>query len=143
MASVEIHPDFEHAFSAISDQHPDFQNQLIADFIRFIETDRMEYPAYFGRDSIYNWPHKAQIEGVSHMHIALPPRTFSGRRTLIDRTNPKDPDLDACLIYCEHAIDRGRIMFLDFFYPNAHQIARNERRMNYLARQAEKFHDDW
>lgn len=142
MASVEIHSDFESAFSVIADSFPGFEEQLRLDFIRFIESDRMEYPDYFGRDSIYNWPQEAEAEAVSHMHIALPPRVFQ-KSALIDRTNPRIPDKDACLVYCEHAVSRGRILFLDFFYPDAHKMAHCKRTMQRLARNANLFHDDW
>lgn len=142
MASVEIHQDFETAFAVIAHSFPGFEEQLKLDFIHFIDSDRLEYPDYFGRDSIYNWPQEAEAEAVSHMHIALPPRVFRSS-SLIDRTNPKVADKDTCLVYCEHAFTRGRILFLDFFHPDAHKMARCERTMKRLAKNANLFHDDW
>lgn len=143
MASVEIHPDFETAFAVIADSFPGFEEQLKLDFIRFIDSDRLEYPSYFGSDSIYNWPQAAEAEAVSHMHIALPPREFQKSRSLMDRKNPDIDELDTCLVYCEHAVTRGRILFLDFFHPGAHKMAHCERTMKRLARNANLFHDDW
>ncbi|HIX61951.1 MAG TPA: type II toxin-antitoxin system YafO family toxin [Candidatus Halomonas stercoripullorum] len=143
MAKVEIHHDFRQAFESIAEQFPEFENRLIADFTRFVDSDRMEYPDYFGRDSIYNWPHEAQREALSHIHIALPPRAFQAGSALQYRTNPRNPEQDACLVYCEHAVIKGRFLLLDFFYPGAHKKAQEERRMRYLAKQAAKFHDDW
>lgn len=143
MASIEIHPDFETSFTVIASDYPGFLDQLKQDFVRFIDSDRLEYPNYFGSDSIYNWPHQAEIEAVSHMHIALPPREFQSSRLLMDRKNPRIDEKDTCLVYCEHAITPGRILFLDFFHPKAHEKARSERTMKRLARCANTFHDDW
>ncbi|KFF48094.1 hypothetical protein GY26_15990 [Gammaproteobacteria bacterium MFB021] len=128
-------------FDELADQSPGLRDALVEDFRRFIESGKTDYPNYFGRQSIYNFPVEAERAHLCHMHLALPPRTFSKGRSLMDRTNPRDPEQDACLVYCEHYLWEGRVLLLNILYPDAHGKARNKRLMRYLAREAQAFQD--
>lgn len=142
VVEIELHPDFEQALSALQHRFPKLRDDLIADFRQYVASSWTQVPEYFGRDSIYTQPFVAMRAKLRHIHIRLPPRSFSPNTSQWDRTAPSNaPDQDAALLYVQHEFDEHRFLILAFLYPDAHGQARQERLMKYLGYEAQIFQD--
>ncbi|MGM8931383.1 type II toxin-antitoxin system YafO family toxin [Salinicola halophyticus] len=139
--SIEFHPDLIASLHECSDRWPGLRKDLDYDFRRYIESDRNEYPNYFGRDKLYSQPVEASRAGLMHVHLGLPPLEFHPRNPLYHRTNPRDPELDAVLVYCQHELYEHRILLIELLYPGGHEKAQDRKIMHYLAQQARDFHE--
>lgn len=142
---VEFNPEtYEKLFVSVLSDYPDLLDNLVADFTRYIETNRFEIPNYFGRDAAYVKPHGAITSGLMHIHIALPPTVFAKGRPQHDRTcRVGAPDKDAALVYTQGLYEDDRYSLIALLHPDAHSKARERRVMNYLVAVANRFRDQY
>lgn len=120
---------------------PELEQAIIDDFTRYKETG--ELPSYFGRDVAYTQPYAAFKSGLMHIHLALPPKSFSVNLPQADRVCRKGvPDDDACLVYVQGLMEENTYSLIAVMHPDAHGEARRPEIMNYLCRIAQDFKDN-
>lgn len=120
---------------------PELEASIILDFKRYKATG--ELPNYFGRDVAYTQPYGAFKSGLMHIHLCLPPNTFSDKKPQPDRVCKRgDPENDACLVYVQGELYENRYSLIAIMHPDAHTKAREHGLMSYLARVAQEFKDN-
>ncbi|DBA08735.1 type II toxin-antitoxin system YafO family toxin [Pseudomonas aeruginosa] len=142
-AQVSFHPEtFSKFFAPIDKLYPGLSADLLRDFASYIDSDRIAVPEYFGRDAPYTQPVEASNAHLMHIHIKLPPGKFPKNRAQYYRVcNQGKPEEDACLVYVRGELEEDMYMILAFFWPDAHEMARDPKQMKYLARLAKDFRD--
>ncbi|BAV74168.1 mRNA interferase YafO [Pseudomonas chlororaphis subsp. aurantiaca] len=142
---VEFNPEtYETLFRDVLADYPGLLNALIGDFTRYISSNRLCIPQYFGREAAYVKPEAAIDAGLMHIHIAIPPTVFPDKRPQHDRTCPMNsPHQDAALVYTQGLYEEDRYSLIAFLHPNAHGKAREREIMNYLVRVAGRFRDKY
>ncbi len=134
---------FAEFFAPVDAQYPGLSAQLLDDFRRYIESNRLATPRYFGRDAPYTQPAEALRACLMHIHIKLPPGSFPQDRAQYHRVClPGRPGEDAALVYVQGELYEDRYQLLAFLWPDAHGQARQRDLMRYLARLAEQFRDE-
>ncbi|WP_445939170.1 type II toxin-antitoxin system YafO family toxin [Pseudomonas sp.] len=135
---------YESLFRDVLVDYPGLLDGLISDFTRYIESDRLMLPSYFGREAAYVRPQAAINAGLMHIHIAIPPTVFPEHRPQYDRTCPMgDPHGDAALVYTQGLFEEDRYSLIALLHPDAHARARRREIMDYLARVASRFRDKY
>lgn len=142
---VEFNPEtYESLFCDVLVDYPGLLNGLISDFTKYIESDRLRLPPYFGREAAYIKPQSAINAGLMHIHIAIPPTVFPNGRPQHDRTCPVGaPHQDAALVYTQGLFEENRYSLIALLHPDAHARARLREIMDYLARVASRFRDKY
>ncbi|MCV3851688.1 type II toxin-antitoxin system YafO family toxin [Pseudomonas aeruginosa] len=142
---VEFNPEtYAELFQDVLKDFPSLLDGLCRDFARYIESDRLWLPPYFGRDVPYVVPQEAYRAGLMHIHIAIPPTVFPANRPQRDRTCPNGaPQQDAALVYVQGLFEETRYSLLALLHPDAHGKARQREMMTYLARVASRFRDKY
>lgn len=128
-------------FKDVLKNYPTLLNRLLEDFERYVSSDRLWLPGYFGRDVPYVSPHDAYNAGLMHIHIAIPPATFPISRPQFDRKCSSSPEKDAALVYTQGLYDEDRYSLIALLYPDAHGKARQREIITHLARVAERFRE--
>lgn len=129
-------------FETVLVNHPTVLNSLCDDFRKYIESNRLNPPGYFGCDVPYVHPHEAYTNCLMHIHIAIPPHVFSKHKPQHDRKCPPgDPTKDAALVYTQGLYDEDRYVLIAMLHPGAHVKASNEKIIKYLAGVAKRFRD--
>lgn len=133
---------YEALFQDVLTDYPGLLSTIVSDFTRYISSDRLWLPRYFGREAADVKPEAALDAGLMHIHIALPPTVFPEKRPQHDRTCPMgSPQQDAALVYTQGLFEENRYSLIAFLHPNAHGKAREREIMNYLVRVANRFRD--
>lgn len=133
---------YEDLFKPILDSYPDLLSGIISDFKMYIDSDRAKLPHYFGCEVAYTQPEEAYIEGLMHIHLAIPPVTFPENRPRGDRKCPKgDPMKDAALVYARGLYEEDRYTLIAILHPDAHSKARDRKIMKHLAAVAKRFRE--
>ncbi|MEE1922413.1 type II toxin-antitoxin system YafO family toxin [Pseudomonas sp. 148P] len=138
---VSFHPEtFEVFFLPVDARYPGLSETLKAEFIRYIESDRLHIPAIFGRDAPYTQPASALQACLMHIHVRIPPARFRQGVAQRDRVCRKGrPGEDAALVYVPGELYENRILILAFLWPDAHGKARDREIMRYLSRLANEW----
>ncbi|NWC26898.1 type II toxin-antitoxin system YafO family toxin [Pseudomonas tolaasii] len=142
-AIVEFNADtYEELFKPIIQSYPELLVGILSDFKSYIDSDRIELPAYFGCEVAYTQPEEAYKEGLMHIHLAIPPVTFPEDRPRGDRKCPMgDPMKDAALVYAQGLYEEDRYTLIAILHPGAHSKARQRSIMKCLAAAARRFRD--
>lgn len=142
---VEYNPEtYEALFSDVLTDYPSLLSALLSDFSRYISSNRLCLPPYFGREAAYVKPVSAVDVGLMHIHIAMPPTVFPEKRPQHDRTCPMNaPHKDAALVYTQGLYEENRYSLIALLHPDAHGKAREREIMNYLIRVAGRFRDKY
>lgn len=140
---VEFNPKtYDQLFAAVLADYPSLLENLRQDFIDYIASDRMNLPHYFGKESPYMQPYAAQKAGLMHIHIAMPPTTFTKNKPQFDRKCPMgEPNQDAALVYAQGELDESKYSLIALLHPDAHGQARNSKTMQILINAAEDFQE--
>lgn len=138
---VTYNPEtFARFFQPVDVQFPGLSAKLLSDFTGYITSGVP--PTYFGRDAAYTQPAAAMQAHLMHIHIKLPPGSFPQDRAQYYRVCQKgNPYQDAALVYVQGELEEDHYQLLAFFWPDAHELARNHASMSYLARLAKAFRD--
>jgi mRNA interferase YafO len=147
---VEFSPDtYDDLFKDVLSNHPTILSSLRDDFCTYIASNRMTLPMYFGCDVPYLYPHEAYVNGLMHIHIAIPPLKFSSNKPQHDRkcpghpTKQGDPAKDAALVYAQGLYDEDRYILIAMLHPGAHGKAQDDKIMKRLAGVAKSFRDKY
>ncbi|WP_110631481.1 type II toxin-antitoxin system YafO family toxin [Pseudomonas sp. CC120222-01a] len=140
---VAFHPEtFEAFFAPIDAKHPGLSGRLKSEFQRYIESGRQSIPSVFGRDVPYTQPPLALQACMMHIHIRIPPAVFPRNVPQRDRVcKAGKPGEDAALLYVPGELYEDRYLLLAFFWPDAHNKARDDTAMRYLARLAKEWRE--
>jgi mRNA interferase YafO len=143
MASVSFHQaTFAEYFEPIDKIHPGLSEKIASDFLSYIESRQTRTPIYFGRDAPYTQPQAALNAHLCHIHIKLPPGKFRQDRAQYYRVcDFKKPHEDAALVYVQGELEEDHYLILAFFWPDAHEQARNNIVMRYLSHLAKDWRD--
>ncbi|WP_312483839.1 type II toxin-antitoxin system YafO family toxin [Pseudomonas sp.] len=137
-AIVRINPrTYDSFFAPVAKQYPGLIDKLIRDFKRYVDSDRNYQPSYFGRDCPYVEPPLAYSSRLMHLHLNLSPSGFPHSKPRNDRTS------DTALVYVRGELDDYQYSLLAVFHPDAHHLARDSKMMNYLARIAKDFREEY
>lgn len=140
---VAYHPEtFVEFFQPVDKSFPGLSAKLLDDFKVYIDSNRLMVPSCFGRDAPYIQPAEALNACLMHIHFKLPPGSFRQDCAQYYRVCQKGkPDEDAALIYVQGELEESEYLILGFFWPDAHEKARNKNTMRYLARLAKAWRD--
>lgn len=140
---VDFHPQaFVEFFAPVDAKFPGLSETLKAEFVRYIESDRIELPSIFGRDAPYTQPSLALQVGLMHIHLRIPPATFPSNLPQRDRVCSRgSPENDAALVYVQGELYEDHYLLLAVLWPHAHAKAREESIMRQLSRLARSWRD--
>lgn len=143
MASVSFHEaTFAEFFEPIDKKYPGLSAKIASDFLAYMESRQTRTPLYFGRDAPYTQPQAALNAHLSHIHIKLPPGRFRQDCAQYYRVcDFKKPHEDAALVYVQGELEEDHYLILAFFWPDAHEQARNNIVMRYLAHLAKEWRE--
>ncbi len=115
---------------------------LAEDFKRYKESDGLQLPHYFGKDTPYMHPELAIDASLSHVHLAVPPHEFPAGRPQFQRKCPYSQKLDAALVYTEGDLYSNRFCLMAILWPNAHGVANDQTTISHLARKAKSWREE-
>lgn len=133
---------FGRFFGPVNQKFPGFTDRLLADFIRYQQSDGEDLPDYFGYDAPYGSP--PEIAGcLEHIHLCLPPRQFSPKRKQFERKcRTGQPENDIALVYARGRFERHRFVIIGILWPDAHKRGRDLKLMAELGRLGRNFRNE-
>ncbi|KLG23254.1 toxin YafO [Enterobacter roggenkampii] len=111
---------------------PDWERDLLHDFITLKSSTFGVIPAIFGKDGPYTEPSAVATSGLYHVHLLLSKEDRKG-------SNQRNKTSNSALVYTRHIRVQDVYSLLAIFPVNAHAFGRDPVIMTQLARYAKAF----